>query len=273
MSYSSVKMHAPNVMVALMNGAMVACWTLASIVMATSPPRCIMPKIGGFSLAKVPRPRAPLRRFRRPSRPFFVRPQDVLYAQQSDRFHHIRHLLKASPKVSSSQSLLAVDMSSDAHRPYLSPVHERSADSTDSTPKSTGTGSTRAAVGDGRQKSSRSSHQRTARIACSDSVGDRGPSHLVPVSSPLCPDTWGRLHHQAIACDGRFHNIWHHLSSFECSASFTTFLSDSTGKPGCNIVGDGPSLSLLPTSLESILSHDLLCMRCQNDTMRLQQYV
>jgi hypothetical protein len=33
-------------------------------------------------------------------------------------------------------------------------------------------------------------------------------------------------------------------------------LSDSTSKPGCNIVGDSPSVSLLPTSLESILSQD-----------------
>jgi len=30
-----------------------------------------MPKIGGFSLASVPRPRAPLRRLRRPFRRFF----------------------------------------------------------------------------------------------------------------------------------------------------------------------------------------------------------
>jgi len=39
--------------------------------MPTWPPRWIMPKIGGFSFASVPRPRAPLRRLRRPLRRFF----------------------------------------------------------------------------------------------------------------------------------------------------------------------------------------------------------
>src|SRR4051794_17801629 len=45
----------------------VACWTLASIRITTWPPRSIMPKIGGFSFSKVPRP--PFSLLRRPSRP------------------------------------------------------------------------------------------------------------------------------------------------------------------------------------------------------------
>ena len=44
---------------------------VASIRMTTSPPRWIIPKIGGFSLASVPRPGAPFSRRRRPGRPFF----------------------------------------------------------------------------------------------------------------------------------------------------------------------------------------------------------
>ena len=38
--------------------------------MTTSPLRCIMPKIGGFSFASVPRPRSPFSRRRRPGRFF-----------------------------------------------------------------------------------------------------------------------------------------------------------------------------------------------------------
>ena len=44
--------------------------------MTTSPPRWIIPKIGGFSFASVPRPGAPFSRRRRPGRPFFRRPRD-----------------------------------------------------------------------------------------------------------------------------------------------------------------------------------------------------
>src|SRR5512135_1718498 len=40
--------------------------------MTISPPRCNIPKIGGFSWASVPRPRSPFRRRRRPARPFFA---------------------------------------------------------------------------------------------------------------------------------------------------------------------------------------------------------
>ena len=40
-----------------------------NIVIRTSPPRCIIPNTGGFSVAKVPRPRAPLSRLRRALRP------------------------------------------------------------------------------------------------------------------------------------------------------------------------------------------------------------
>src|SRR4051794_9548035 len=53
-----------------MTGRMVACWTLASIRAATSPPRWSRPRIGGLSLASVPRPGAALSRRRRPGRPF-----------------------------------------------------------------------------------------------------------------------------------------------------------------------------------------------------------
>src|SRR5664279_1404035 len=44
------------------NGSIVACLTFASIRMKTSPERCNMPRIGGFSFANVPRPRAPFGR-------------------------------------------------------------------------------------------------------------------------------------------------------------------------------------------------------------------
>src|SRR5687767_9557955 len=46
-----------------------ACWTFSSLRMTIWPPRCTMPKMGGFSAARVPRPRLPLSRRRRPLRP------------------------------------------------------------------------------------------------------------------------------------------------------------------------------------------------------------
>jgi hypothetical protein len=89
------EMPAPNVMA--------ACWTLASIVMATSPPGGIMPKIGGFSPASVPLPRAPWRWFRRPSCPVIGPPQEALYAQPSEIFHHASCIGRA-PGASNRQS-------------------------------------------------------------------------------------------------------------------------------------------------------------------------
>jgi hypothetical protein len=41
----------------LIKGLMVTCCTLASIAITTSPPRWIIPKIGGFSFLWVPLPR------------------------------------------------------------------------------------------------------------------------------------------------------------------------------------------------------------------------
>lgn len=46
------------------------CWMNSG--KAFSPERCIMPKIGGFSGANVPRPGLAFNRLMRPSRPFFL---------------------------------------------------------------------------------------------------------------------------------------------------------------------------------------------------------
>jgi hypothetical protein len=70
MSYSSVYTTDPGAIVFLTSGPIVFCLTSAGIRMTTSPVRWIMPKIGGFSFASVPRPGAPFSRRRRPSRPF-----------------------------------------------------------------------------------------------------------------------------------------------------------------------------------------------------------
>jgi hypothetical protein len=162
--------------------------------METSPRRGITPKIGGFSPANVPLPPAPLRRFHCPSRPVLAQPEDVLYAQPSDILHHLRHLLSAPSPLSSLPSLLAVGLSSAAHRSYVGPVPVRSADSTDSTISSTGTGSARAAVGDGGQQSSRSSRQRTAHIAGSGRVGESGRCLISSLFCHLCTMISGAGH-------------------------------------------------------------------------------
>src|ERR671910_847105 len=56
-------------MLSFMNGSIVFCFTLASSLMTTCPPRWIIPKTGGLSFSNVPRPLLPLRRRRRPLRP------------------------------------------------------------------------------------------------------------------------------------------------------------------------------------------------------------
>src|SRR5512144_284683 len=71
MSYSSVYTCGLGLIVARINGAIVLCWTFSSMRMTTSPPRWSIPKIGGFSFSKVPRPGAPLSRRLRPLRPLF----------------------------------------------------------------------------------------------------------------------------------------------------------------------------------------------------------
>src|SRR3954447_10372533 len=71
MSYSSVQTVLPSAIVPLIRGPIVTCLTFSNIRITTAPPRCNIPKIGGFSFAKVPRPRSPFRRRRRGGRPFF----------------------------------------------------------------------------------------------------------------------------------------------------------------------------------------------------------
>src|SRR5437868_14942429 len=71
MSYSSVYTRVPLTIIRSIKGPIVACLTFSSIRMTTAPPRCNIPKIGGFSFARVPRPRSPFRRRRRGGRPFF----------------------------------------------------------------------------------------------------------------------------------------------------------------------------------------------------------
>src|SRR5512143_2147843 len=71
MSYSSVYTCVPGPIVARSNGSIVLCWMFSSMPMTTSPPRWSIPRIGGFSFSKVPRPGTPLSRRRRPLRPLF----------------------------------------------------------------------------------------------------------------------------------------------------------------------------------------------------------
>src|SRR3954471_10699043 len=68
-------MRVPLATVAAMIGWIVVCCTLASMDSATWPPRWIRPRIGGLSFSRVPRPGAPASLRRRPSRPFWPRPQ------------------------------------------------------------------------------------------------------------------------------------------------------------------------------------------------------
>jgi hypothetical protein len=81
MSYSSVWISAPAATLAKTSGLIVACLTFASICATTSPPRWMIPRIGGFSFSSVPRLRAAFSRLRRPARPFFERRRVSLVAR------------------------------------------------------------------------------------------------------------------------------------------------------------------------------------------------
>ena len=73
MSYSSVYTTVPGAIVARIRGPIVTCFPFSSIRITTVPQRGIIPKIGGFSLANVPRPRSPFNRRRRGASLFFHR--------------------------------------------------------------------------------------------------------------------------------------------------------------------------------------------------------
>src|SRR5262250_2147230 len=116
MSYSSVYTHVPGAIVAWISGLIVRCWTFSSIRMTTSPPRWIIPKIGGFSVASVPRPRLPLSRLRRPHRPFFSPSPAGLCAQPRYRPRHIQPRRLRWVPTSSRRYLGVTDTSFDAHQ-------------------------------------------------------------------------------------------------------------------------------------------------------------
>src|SRR5262245_16453231 len=86
--------------------------------MTTSPPRWIIPKIGGFSVARVPRPRFPLKRLRRPRRPLLPLPPASPCVHRQFRPHHTPPRRLTSARVSYVQCLGVTDSSSAARRPY-----------------------------------------------------------------------------------------------------------------------------------------------------------
>src|SRR3982751_955186 len=73
MAYSSVYTRVPLTIIRSIKGPIVACLTFSNIRITTSPPRCNIPKIGGFSFARVPRARSPFRRRLRGGGLFFDR--------------------------------------------------------------------------------------------------------------------------------------------------------------------------------------------------------
>src|SRR5688572_28981162 len=113
---------------------MVAWRTFSSMRITTSPQRCIMPKMGGFSVANVPLPRAPLSLFRRPFLPFFVLLQGGLYDRQQYKPRHIPPLHPVLLLVSYSQYLLAIDRSFYEHHLYGDSALELFAGWRDSSP-------------------------------------------------------------------------------------------------------------------------------------------
>src|SRR5512141_1731055 len=127
--------------------------------MKTSPWRWIMPNMGGFSPAKVPRPRLPLSFRRRPLR-FSLATMTgyplwpaVMYTSS----------VSTSPLSSTGfflpRSLHEADWSWLEHRQPPNPARAQFVHSKGSSPSNTNTGSRCAVVGDALQKSCRSDHQ------------------------------------------------------------------------------------------------------------------
>ena len=171
----------PGPIVALMIGPMVACWTSSSIRMTTSPFRWIMPKIGGFSFAKVPRPRSPLSRRRRPSRCFSGPPRDAPYARPRRKPRRIRPRRRGRPEACAQRCLAAVARPSAGRHRDRGPTRGRSARWRGSARGNRGTGPRRAGVDDGQRRWSRSGRRTGGNRAGTESDGGpvgfrRGPA-------------------------------------------------------------------------------------------------
>lgn len=110
-----------------MRGAMVVCFTSANIRITTCPLRWTMPKMGGFSLARVPRPLAPFSRWRRPGRSFWLRLPGGPYAQLPRTLHHILPLQPGASRVSWPRYPGEVGWSSGARHLYSGPTLGQSA--------------------------------------------------------------------------------------------------------------------------------------------------
>ena len=84
---------------------------LDSICTTTSPPRWIIPKMGGFSFANVPRPGLAFKRLERPSRPFFWLLLADPWSWQLGKAHHIQPRLTRALQVFSPRCPFVVGSS------------------------------------------------------------------------------------------------------------------------------------------------------------------
>jgi hypothetical protein len=181
--------------------------------MATSPCLWIIPKTGGFSSSRVPRPRFPRNLWRRPSRPSLAtmsgRPlcPAVMYTSSTSV------IPSNSTGFFYPQSLREVDWSSTEHRQRLNPTHVQSAHWINSIPSNTNRGPRFVKVDGGLQKRCHSNHQIgfcRSDIHTVDGWLDGHVTHVCLSSLLYNSDT---VPHLANAVDEQLQNISYHLSS------------------------------------------------------------
>src|SRR6266446_740609 len=207
MAYSSVYIQVPSAMLAWIRGLIVRCWTLSSIRITPSPPRWIIPKIGGFSVASVPRPGFPLRRLRRPRRPFFPPPRASPCGQRPERPRHMPLHRFTSERASCAPCLGVTDASSGVRHPYYDRVLGPCGGSSDCAPCKTGPVSTPEGADDDRQRSCPSHRQSVARRTSTKSADARVACRHVLASSSHNSHPLDNRHRWASVGRGRFQNI------------------------------------------------------------------
>src|SRR4051794_18534678 len=136
----------------------------------TSPPRWTRPRIGGLSLASVPRPGAPLSRRRRPGRPLWRRRPGSPCARRRRRPRRSRPRPPAAPAGAWRRARGGAARSWPARRSRPGPAPARSAGSRGSGPSGTGTRPRPAAVGGDPRAPCRSGRRSAPGSRCSGSA-------------------------------------------------------------------------------------------------------
>jgi len=181
---ASVSTPGPGASVAWLRGLMGRGWTFSRQRRTASPPRWSLPHLGGCSGARVPRPRCPWRRRRRPRRPVVPRPQAAPGGLRPWKPPPMPPRRGPSERASCAPGLGVTDRASAARRLAGDRVRGPWGGSTGCAPGHTGPVSTRGGAADARHSASRSPRPSVARRPDPGSAAAQGGCpHVLAASS------------------------------------------------------------------------------------------